>query len=78
MASSITKIQVRRDTGANWTVSTVKLASGEFGYDTTNDILKIGNDSDVWADLPQIGGNFTSINTSLIPAPETLDAFGVC
>ena len=49
---SNTRIQFRRGTAAEWAnASSVVLGVGEPGYDTTNDILKIGNGVDVWADL---------------------------
>jgi hypothetical protein len=37
-----THILVRRDTAENWEKSG-RLADGEMGYDTTNNVLKIGN-----------------------------------
>lgn len=44
MASTTTvvKFQLRRDTGPNWLLSNVPLLEGEPGFDTTNNILKIG------------------------------------
>lgn len=47
-------IQVKRDTAANWTSKNPVLASGEFGYDTTNKILKIGDGSSSWTNLSQV------------------------
>jgi hypothetical protein len=49
-----TKIQVRRDTAANWTSVGPTLAAGEFGLDTTNMLIKIGDGSTAWATLPTI------------------------
>ena len=43
-----TRIQVRRDSAANWEDGTNTLSDGEFGLDTTNNILKIGPGD--WAD----------------------------
>jgi hypothetical protein len=48
---SNTKMQFRRGTAAEWSAIDPILGEGEPGYDTTNDILKIGNGVDVWADL---------------------------
>jgi len=49
---SDTRIQFRRGTATEWAnASSVVLGVGEPGYDTTNDILKIGNGIDVWAEL---------------------------
>jgi len=42
MSTSIVKFQLRRDTAAAWTSSTVPLQEGEPGFDTTNNVLKIG------------------------------------
>jgi hypothetical protein len=46
-----TKIQVRRDTAANWTSTNPTLAAGEIGYDTTNNKFKIGTGSNTWSQL---------------------------
>jgi len=57
------KIQIRRDTSANW--SGVTLANGEIGLDTTLKQIKIGDGSTAWGSLPWLGGSlpvFTSPN----------------
>jgi hypothetical protein len=48
------KIQLRRDTTANWTSNNPILASGEIGIETdsTPQRLKIGNGADDWNTLP--------------------------
>ena len=51
----ISKIITRNDTAANWASSTIPLALSQFGYDTTNKILKIGDGSTLWANLPTLG-----------------------
>lgn len=52
-ASAINKkIQVRKDTAANWTSSNPTLASGEFGFETDTNKFKIGDGSSVWNGLP--------------------------
>jgi len=43
-----TKIQVRRDTSANWTSLNPTLSSGEIGYETNTGKFKIGNGSTLW------------------------------
>jgi len=51
------KIQVRRDTTANWTAPTPPiLAAGEFGLDLTLKQIKIGDGSSNWSALPWLGG----------------------
>jgi hypothetical protein len=51
----ISKIITRNDTAANWQSSTVPLALGQFGYDNTNNIVKIGDGSTLWGGLPVLG-----------------------
>lgn len=51
-----TKIQLRRDTAANWAATNPVLSQGEAGYDITNNILKIGNGTASWNTLPGIIG----------------------
>lgn len=51
------KIQIRRDTAANWTSANPILAIGEIGYETDTGKLKIGDGVTVWASVAY----FTSI-----------------
>jgi hypothetical protein len=46
-----TKIQLRRDTSANWTSINPTLFSGEIGFETNTGKFKIGNGSSVWTSL---------------------------
>ena len=46
-----TKIQLRRDTSANWTSLNPTLSSGEIGYETNTGKFKIGNGSTLWSAL---------------------------
>lgn len=57
----IRKIQVRRGTAAEWAAANPILAAGEFGLDTTNDALKIGDGSTTWASLTEIGGTAAGV-----------------
>lgn len=50
------RIQLRRDTAANWASADPILANGEPGYDLTNDILKVGDGTTAWSSLPTYGG----------------------
>ena len=45
------KIQIRRDTTANWTASNPILSQGELGLDTTLNKIKIGNGTAQWSAL---------------------------
>jgi hypothetical protein len=47
----MTKILIKRGTHTQWTSSLIPLAVGELGLDTTNDVLKVGNGTDLWIDL---------------------------
>jgi hypothetical protein len=61
MASpTVVKIQMRRDNEANWNNSTVPLLEGEPGFDTTNNILKIG---------PAGGSTWSAITQTFITTP---------
>ncbi len=56
---SIRRIFLRRDTAVNWSVTSpnpIILAEGEPGFDTTNQILKIGDGVTAWNDLAQFQG----------------------
>lgn len=61
-------IQVRRDVAADWESVNPVLAAGEPGFDTTNDVLKIGDGVTAWVDLPGFeagsggGGAVDSVN----------------
>jgi hypothetical protein len=46
-----TRIQVRRDTAANWTTNNPTLADGEIGFETNSGKFKIGNGSSAWSAL---------------------------
>lgn len=49
------KIQLRRDTAANWTSSNPILADGEIGLERDTDKFKVGNGTDNWATRPYGG-----------------------
>ena len=46
------KMRQRQGTSAEWESKNPVLAAGEFGYDTTNDKLKIGDGKTAWNSLP--------------------------
>lgn len=45
------RIQIRRDTAANWTTANPVLAQGEEGWETDTGNMKIGDGSTHWASL---------------------------
>lgn len=44
-------IRIRRGSEQDWLSANPVLDSGEFGFDTTNNLIKIGNGQDSWSDL---------------------------
>jgi hypothetical protein len=52
-----TKIQLRRDTSANWTSINPTLFSGEIGFETNTGKFKIGNGSSAWSALDYFEAN---------------------
>lgn len=49
-----TKIQIRRDTAANWTNNNPILSAGEFGLESDTQRIKVGNGSVAWISRPYI------------------------
>jgi hypothetical protein len=72
---AIERIQLRRDTAANWSSVNPILAYGEPGFDTTNQQLKVGNGSTAWNSLPFLvgdgGGAGSPSNTDAVPEGTT-------
>jgi len=59
-----TKIQVRRDTAANWTSADTVLSEGEIGYETDTGYMKIGDGSTAWTALSYFAPNPVDDNTT--------------
>ena len=57
------RIQLRRDTAANWTSSNPVLRAGEFGIETDTLKFKIGNGSSTWTQIANYA-NVTDANLS--------------
>jgi hypothetical protein len=73
------KIQLRRDTAANWQSSNPTLAQGEVGIDLTNNKIKIGNGTTAWNGLPYFDDKetvFTAVNSSVIPSTDNVYDLG--
>jgi hypothetical protein len=70
-----TRIQIRRDTATNWSSTNPTLASGEIGFDTTNNQMKIGNGSTAWNSLDYASGG-ASVEVSQT-APSSPDVGNV-
>jgi hypothetical protein len=54
------KIQLRRDTAANWTSNNPTLAIGEVGIETNTKRMKVGDGSTAWTSLGYFTGDVTS------------------
>ena len=50
------KIQMRRDTAANWTSANPTLSAGEIGVELDTNKLKVGNGTNNWTSLPYLSG----------------------
>ena len=63
------RIVLRQDTSANWTTNNPTLLSGEFGFETNTNLLKLGNGIDPWITLAYWEANvdFTALPSSIIP-----------
>lgn len=48
---AVVRIQLRRDTAANWTSANPTLAAGELGVETDTDQFKIGDGTTAWTSL---------------------------
>lgn len=58
----VTQIQVRRGTASQWTSTNPTLASGEWGFETDTNKVKIGDGTTAWTGLSYKGsGTVTSI-----------------
>lgn len=71
-------LKVRQDTAANWASKNSVLFAGEFGYDTTNKVLKIGDGTTAWANLVALKteGGGASIAIYAAMAAESEKAVG--
>lgn len=58
--NKLVRICNRSDTSTNWSTNNPILKDGEIGYDSTNNIIKVGNGTNKWNDLVSISGNSIS------------------
>ena len=47
------RFQIRRDSAENWETNNPVLASGELGFDTTTNSMRVGDGTSHWLDLPK-------------------------
>jgi len=48
------RLQMRRDTAANWTSYNPLLMEGEIGIETDTGKIKVGNGTSNWSSLPYV------------------------
>lgn len=73
----VTQIQVRRGTAAQWTSANPTLASGEWGFETDTNKVKIGDGTTVWTGLSYKGaGTVTSITAGTGLSGGTITSTG--
>ena len=65
-----TKIQLRRDSTANWTTADPTLASGEIGFETDSGKIKLGDGTSVWTALAYLAGDLPA-NAALLDAVQS-------
>lgn len=66
-----TRIQLRRDTAANWTAANPVLAQGEEGHETDTGKRKVGDGVTAWAGLPYRDDRFTPASHTTATDPHT-------
>lgn len=70
------RIQIRRDTAANWTSSNPILAQGEFGYETNTKKFKIGDGITAWSSLSYFTSGGVAALVDLTDVDDTNIAIG--
>ena len=71
-----TTITIRKGSSSQWSSTNPVLASGEPAFDTTNNILKIGNGVSNWNSLNSISANpeiYQYNNTSNFPSSGNIN-----
>ena len=71
------QIQFRRGTATQWSNTNPVLASGEPGFDTTNNLLKIGDGTSTWSSLISVGSNLYSTSRGSETVTSNKSAFTV-
>lgn len=80
MTVELAKIQLRRDTAANWTSADPTLSGGELGMETDTLRFKIGDGSTAWTDLAYEGmlaPNATKASPNVITASGGISILGL-
>ena len=69
---AIKRLQLRRDTAANWTSSNPTLLAGEMGVETDTGKFKVGNGSSTWTALAYSSGPAGATGTAATVAVGTV------
>lgn len=64
-------LQIRRDIESGWVNSNPVLRSGEFGYETDTNRLKVGDGSTTWTALEYVTGGSYSVSAEPPDNPQT-------
>lgn len=65
----IKRIQIRRDTSANWTLDNPTLYSGELGFELDTSLLKIGDGVTTWNNLSYYASlPFSALDSDITPS----------
>ncbi len=67
-----TKIQIRRDTAANWTSNDPVLSVGEQGFETDSNKMKIGDGVSAWSALAYMAGGTAGLE---VQAPASANEY---
>jgi hypothetical protein len=71
------RIQLRRDTAANWSSENPTLAAGEVGVDLTSGQVKVGDGATAWDDLEYLAGEGGEMSAAaILAALVTVDGAG--
>lgn len=70
------RIQLRRDTAANWTAANPVLGLAEPGLETDTNLIKYGDGTTAWNSLPYAGANVPEIAGNLIPTADGIYSLG--
>ena len=69
-------LAIRNDLSTNWSLKNPKLTKGEAGYETDTGLMKIGDGSTYWSNLPYVNklddGVFTRANDGTISLTTTI------
>ena len=71
----VARIQIRRDTAADWTSVNPVLSAGEIGYESDTDKAKIGDGATAWNSLPYF--IYRPTFAEVLSKPTTIAGFGI-